>query len=43
MEGGETIPENTRVILKAKHKRVHANKKLGKVNEGQDCLTSFCL
>lgn len=27
MEGGKTTPKNTRVISKAKHKQIHANRK----------------
>lgn len=32
MEGGKTTPKNTRVISKAKHKQIHANrKKIGEI------------
>lgn len=32
VEGGKTTPKNTRVIPKAKHEQIHANrKKIGKV------------
>ncbi|MBA7509501.1 hypothetical protein ES705_01452 [subsurface metagenome] len=27
MEGGKTTPKNTRIISKAKHKQIHANRK----------------
>ena len=27
VEGGKTTPKNTRVILKAKHEQIHANRK----------------
>ncbi len=31
-EGGKTTPKNTRVVTKAKHKKIHANrKKRGKI------------
>ena len=32
IEGGKTTPKNTRVITKAKHEKIHANrKKIGKI------------
>ena len=32
VEGGKTTPKNTRVIPKAKHQQIHANrKKIGKI------------